>query len=120
MKTELDMIVIGGGMIGAATALGLAKQGLRLALLEKNPLPTFNPDSDYDLRISAISMGSIQLLEKLGVWEQIVAMRSTPYTQLETWEIDGFNTLFRQLIWVWKSSAIWSKTTLFKLRYGSN
>ncbi|HDL3296671.1 TPA: FAD-dependent monooxygenase, partial [Mannheimia haemolytica] len=94
MKTELDMIVIGGGMIGAATALGLAKQGLRLALLEKNPLPTFNPDSDYDLRISAISMGSIQLLEKLGVWEQIVAMRSTPYTQLETWEIDGFNTLF--------------------------
>ncbi|KIX31456.1 2-octaprenyl-3-methyl-6-methoxy-1,4-benzoquinol hydroxylase [Mannheimia haemolytica] len=94
MKTELDMIVIGGGMIGAATALGLAKQELRLALLEKNPLPTFNPDSDYDLRISAISMGSIQLLEKLGVWEQIVAMRSTPYTQLETWEIDGFNTLF--------------------------
>ncbi|HHW7579842.1 TPA: FAD-dependent oxidoreductase [Mannheimia haemolytica] len=94
MKTELDMIVIGGGMIGAATALGLAKQGLRLALLEKNPLPTFNPNSGYDLRISAISMGSIQLLEKLGVWEQIVAMRSTPYTQLETWEIDGFNTLF--------------------------
>ncbi|MFA9500570.1 FAD-dependent oxidoreductase [Mannheimia sp. E30BD] len=94
MNTELDIIVVGGGMIGAATALGLAKQGVRLALLEKNPLPTFEANSAYDLRISAISMGSIQLLEKLGVWEQIAAMRTCPYTQLETWEIEGFNTLF--------------------------
>ncbi|QLB41628.1 FAD-dependent monooxygenase [Mannheimia pernigra] len=94
MNTELDMIVIGGGMIGAAAALGLAKQGFKLAVLEKNPLPTFDAHSAYDLRISAISMGSIQLLEKLGVWEKIVSMRTSPYTQLETWEIEGFNTVF--------------------------
>ncbi|MEG9499775.1 FAD-dependent oxidoreductase [Mannheimia indoligenes] len=94
MNTELDIIVVGGGMIGAATALGLAQQGVKLALLEKNPLPTFEANSAYDLRISAISMGSIQLLEKLGVWEQIVSMRTCPYTQLETWEIEGFNTAF--------------------------
>ncbi|AHG74715.1 2-octaprenyl-3-methyl-6-methoxy-1,4-benzoquinol hydroxylase [Mannheimia varigena USDA-ARS-USMARC-1296] len=94
MNTELDMIVVGGGMVGAATALGLAKQGVKLALLEKNPLPTFEANSAYDLRISAISMGSIQLLEKLGVWEQIISMRTCPYIQLETWEIEGFNTVF--------------------------
>lgn len=94
MKTELDMIVIGGGMIGAATALGLAKQGFRLALVEKQKLPTFTPDSPYDLRISAISHGSIQLLEQLGVWEAISTMRTCPYTALETWEIEGFNTAF--------------------------
>ncbi|MDY2946601.1 MAG: FAD-dependent oxidoreductase [Mannheimia varigena] len=94
MNTELDMIVVGGGMVGAATALGLAKQGVKLALLEKNPLPTFEANSAYDLRISAISMGSIQLLEKLGVWEQIISMRTCPYNRLETWEIEGFNTVF--------------------------
>ncbi|QIM67491.1 2-octaprenyl-3-methyl-6-methoxy-1,4-benzoquinol hydroxylase [Mannheimia granulomatis] len=94
MKTELDMIVIGGGMVGASTALGLAQQGFNLALIEKNTLPTFIPDSAYDLRISAISQGSIQLLEKLGVWTQISALRSCPYTTLETWEIEGFNAAF--------------------------
>lgn len=94
MKTELDVIVIGGGMVGAATALGLAQQGFKLALLEKNTLPTFIPQSSYDLRISAISVGSIQLLEKLGVWKAISAMRTCPYTALETWEIEGFNTAF--------------------------
>ncbi|EXI62240.1 2-octaprenyl-3-methyl-6-methoxy-1,4-benzoquinol hydroxylase [Mannheimia granulomatis] len=94
MKTELDMIVIGGGMVGASAALGLAQQGFNLALIEKNPLPTFIPDSAYDLRISAISQGSIQLLEKLGVWSQIATLRSCPYTTLETWEIEGFNTAF--------------------------
>lgn len=81
-------------MVGAATALGLAQQGFKLALLEKNTLPTFIPQSSYDLRISAISVGSIQLLEKLGVWKAISAMRTCPYTALETWEIEGFNTAF--------------------------
>lgn len=94
MKTEFDMIVIGGGMIGAAMAVGLAKQGFKLALIEKNKLPTFIPGSAYDLRISAISQGSIQLLEKLGVWESISSIRTCPYTTLETWEIEGFNTTF--------------------------
>lgn len=94
MKTELDMVIIGGGMIGASLALGLARQGFRLALVEKHQLPTFTPDSAYDLRISAISQGSIQLLEQLGVWESISAMRTCPYTTLETWEIEGFNAAF--------------------------
>lgn len=94
MKTEFDMIIIGGGMVGAATALGLAEQGLNLALIEKNPLPTFTPNAAYDLRISAISQGSIQLLQQLGVWETISAMRTSPYTKLETWEIESFNTAF--------------------------
>lgn len=94
MKTEFDIIIIGGGMVGATVALGLAKQGLNLALIEKKPLPTFTLNSAYDLRISAISQGSIQLLQQLDVWDAISAMRTCPYTALETWEIDGFNTAF--------------------------
>lgn len=37
-----DVIIIGGGMVGAATALGLAKLGLNIALIEKNHYPSFN------------------------------------------------------------------------------
>ncbi|QGM80019.1 FAD-dependent oxidoreductase [Otariodibacter oris] len=92
--TQQDIIVIGGGMVGAASALGLAKLGLNIVLLEKNPLPTFSKEASYDVRISAISASSVDLLEQLGAWQNIESMRVCPYDGLETWEIDGFNTAF--------------------------
>lgn len=89
-----DVIIIGGGMVGAAAALSLAKLGLNIALIEKKPLPSFNPHSAYDLRISAISVTSVKLLDTLGAWQYIREMRVCPYDGLETWEIEGINTTF--------------------------
>ena len=68
---QQDVIVIGGGMVGAAVALGLAKAGVNVALIEKQQLPPFSTDDPYDVRISAISVASVALLEQLGVWQQI-------------------------------------------------
>lgn len=92
--SQQDVIVVGGGMVGAAAALGLAKMGLKVAILEKQALPTFIPHSDYDLRISAISSSSVHLLEKLGAWQAIEAMRVWAYNGLETWEVEGLGTAF--------------------------
>lgn len=89
-----DVLVIGGGMVGAAAALGLAKLGLQVALIEKNPLPVFAAESPYDLRISAISVASQALLEQLGAWQAMAQKRVWAYDGLETWEIDGFQTAF--------------------------
>lgn len=89
-----DFIVIGGGMIGAATALGLAQQGRKVALLEKQPLPTFDANQPYDIRISAISEASIRFLQQLGVWDAIAQQRSFDYTGLECGEMEGFATRF--------------------------
>lgn len=94
MMKQYDVIVLGGGMVGAATALGLAKQGLDVALIEKNPLPTFSAQAPYDVRISAISVASVALLDKLGAWANIQQMRVCPYAGLETWEIEEFQTRF--------------------------
>lgn len=91
---KCDVIVLGGGMVGASTALGLARLGLQVALLEKALPPPFSPDSPYDLRISAISLASVELLRNLGAWEAVEAMRAHPYSGLETWEIEGFHTAF--------------------------
>ncbi|MBE2894407.1 FAD-dependent oxidoreductase [Spirabiliibacterium falconis] len=89
-----DVIVVGGGMVGAAAALGLAQQQLKVQLLERQPLPHFEPDGAYDIRISAISAGSVKLLNQLAAWDNIHAMRTCPYTRLATWEIEGFETTF--------------------------
>lgn len=91
---QCDVIVVGGGMVGAAVALGLAKLGQEVALLEKNPLPAFAAEAPYDLRISAISAASVALLMQLGAWESVLAMRAHPYNGLQTWEIDGFEVSF--------------------------
>lgn len=91
---QKDIIIVGGGMVGAACAVGLAQQGWQIQLIEQQSLPHFQPEQPYDLRISAISAASVNLLKDLGAWSHIEKMRICPYRQLETWEIEGFSTHF--------------------------
>ncbi|HGD3535590.1 TPA: 3-demethoxyubiquinol 3-hydroxylase [Providencia stuartii] len=89
-----DVVVVGAGMTGAAAALGFAQEGMRVALLEKAEPTAFDANSAPDVRISAISRSSVDLLKQLGAWQHVEAMRSTPYRQLETWEEEGSNVVF--------------------------
>ncbi|MCL2893222.1 3-demethoxyubiquinol 3-hydroxylase [Brenneria tiliae] len=89
-----DAIVVGGGMVGAAIALGLARNDFHVAVIEQElPVP-FDPASAPDLRISAIGQGSVALLEQLGAWPRVQQMRSAPYRRLETWEWDNARVVF--------------------------
>ena len=81
-----DCVVIGGGMVGAATALSLAHLGLTVAVVEQSPPKTFSPEQAFDLRVSAISLSSQHLLEQLSAWPQIIACRFAPYQRLGVWE----------------------------------
>ncbi|MEQ4780254.1 3-demethoxyubiquinol 3-hydroxylase [Providencia huaxiensis] len=89
-----DVVVVGAGMTGAAAALGFAQEGMRVALLEKAQPVAFDSQSAPDVRISAISRASVELLEQLGAWQHVKAMRSAPYRQLETWEEPDSNVVF--------------------------
>ncbi len=93
-EKKYDLVVVGGGMVGAATALGAAKIGYKVAILEKNALPTFDASQDYDIRISAISVGSVALLTQLNAWQHTESMRAHSYTRLETWEEEQSKILF--------------------------
>ncbi|WP_176399873.1 FAD-dependent monooxygenase [Shewanella sp. Shew256] len=89
-----DVILVGGGMVGAATAIGLAKQGLQVAVIESFAPEAYSPEQALDVRVSAISVASEQLLEQLGALESLLNMRNVPYLGLETWEFDGCITQF--------------------------
>ncbi|PJG82582.1 FAD-dependent monooxygenase [Caviibacterium pharyngocola] len=91
---QKDIIIVGGGMVGAACAAGLGKLGLQVHIIERAGLPQYQPDAPYDLRISAVSVASVNLLKRLGAWQYIEKMRVCPYRALETWEIEGFSTRF--------------------------
>lgn len=91
---QFDVVVAGGGMVGAATAIGLAQQGLSVAVLEGVQPAPFEASQPMDLRVSAISPHSVSLLERLGAWEAVTAMRLCPYKRLETWEHPECRTRF--------------------------
>jgi 2-octaprenyl-3-methyl-6-methoxy-1,4-benzoquinol hydroxylase len=91
---DYDVVVVGGGMVGAAAAIGLAQLGLRVAVIESRQPQPYDPDQPLDVRISAISVASEQLLTRLGVMDSLLTMRHAPYTGLETWELDGCLTAF--------------------------
>lgn len=85
-ENNYDIIVVGGGMVGAAAALGAAKLGYKVFIFERGELVNFDPKSEYDIRISAISMGSVGLLSNLGAWQETRQLRAHPYNCLTTWE----------------------------------
>ncbi|ENM5784833.1 2-octaprenyl-3-methyl-6-methoxy-1,4-benzoquinol hydroxylase [Vibrio metoecus] len=93
-SNKFDILVIGGGMVGAAAALGFARQGRKVAVIDSDVPPAFEPKQPMDLRVSAISQTSVELLEELGAWSSIVAMRACPYRHLETWEHPECRTRF--------------------------
>ena len=93
-KEYKDIVIIGGGMTGAACASGLAPLGLQIQLIEKSPPPSYDFNQPYDLRISAISEGSVSLLKKLKAWDFIQQGHITPYSELQVGEMQGFDAHF--------------------------
>jgi len=81
-----DLAVVGGGLIGAAAALGAAQQGLRVVLLDR-VRPVWRPGRlGMDVRNVAVSPASQGLLHRLGVWRDQDAV---PYTHMRVWEERG-------------------------------
>lgn len=81
-----DIAIIGGGMVGAALAalFARAEPQWSITLLEAFPLPAADAPAwqpSYDDRSTAIADGSVQLLQQVGVWEQL-AQYATPITQV--------------------------------------
>lgn len=91
---KFDCAIVGGGMVGAATALSLSQLGLTVALIEKYQPKDFAPEQDFDLRVSAISLASQHLLEQLNAWQQIARWRVCPYRRLGVWELQSSYTEF--------------------------
>ncbi|EGU44840.1 2-octaprenyl-3-methyl-6-methoxy-1,4-benzoquinol hydroxylase [Vibrio ichthyoenteri ATCC 700023] len=91
---KFDIAVIGGGMVGAAVALGFAKQGRQVVLIEGQQPYAYADEQAMDIRVSAISHHSVDILQKLGAWQAIEKMRVCPYRRLETWEHPECRTRF--------------------------
>ena len=88
MKT-VDVVIVGGGMVGATLACALAERHFQVAVVEARPPQPFDPEADWDLRVSAISRASQRIFEHLGLWPAMQAMRVSPYDRMVVWEEGG-------------------------------
>ena len=84
----------GGGMVGAALALGLAQQHYSVVVIEPFAPKDFFKNDGPDLRVSAISEASVTLLKALGAWHFIEKMRVKPYAGLSVWDDPKHRTDF--------------------------
>ncbi|KLD63272.1 FAD-dependent oxidoreductase [Dyella japonica] len=82
----LDVAVVGGGMVGAATALALARAGFATALLEARAPAPWSVQDEVDLRVVGLAPSSIALLDELCVWTSIRSSRASPYAQMHVWD----------------------------------
>lgn len=87
-RRRLDIAVVGGGVVGAACALSLAKLGLEVALVEGREPAHWSVDAP-DLRVYAFAPDNAALLDSLGVWESVRDARTQAYRRMRVWDASG-------------------------------
>ena len=92
MKQEFDVVIVGGGMVGAAVACCLGDSGLSVAIIEAQVSENFTSDQPHDLRVSALSIASRNILEAVGAWQGVVSRRFCPFKRMRVWETAGDTT----------------------------
>jgi len=87
MSTHYDVVIVGGGMVGATLAVALAEQSdLNIALVEAQLPKTIAEQDKADLRVSALTRASETLFKNLNIWQQLIPSRISQFTDMEVWE----------------------------------
>jgi len=87
MSTHYDVIIVGGGMVGATLAVALAeKPELSIAIVEAHTPSPITEHDKPDLRVSALTRASENLFKNLAIWQQLIPSRISQFTDMEVWE----------------------------------
>lgn len=71
MHAEHDIVIIGGGLVGASLAIALAPTGLNIAMVEATPAGAM-PEV-FDERNLSCAEATVNGLQRLGVWSLLKA-----------------------------------------------
>ncbi len=85
-QKTFDVLVVGAGLVGSAAALGLARMGFRVAVLEQRVPRVQKGISGFDPRTVALSPVSKALLTELNIWPRLSAVA---YQHMRVWEEQG-------------------------------
>ncbi|MCL1146417.1 FAD-dependent monooxygenase [Shewanella marinintestina] len=86
-----DVAIVGGGMVGLATAIGLAMAGTKVVVIDAGQTQAVS--GVPKLRVSAINKASQQLITNLGAWPYLAAARVSPYQKMQVWDKDSLGKI---------------------------
>ena len=90
MSKHYDVIIVGAGMVGATLAAALGgQQTLKIALIEPFAHKPILSTDHADLRVSAISQASENLLKNLNIWPHFISERLSKFTDMKVWETES-------------------------------
>ncbi|MGB5337938.1 MAG: UbiH/UbiF/VisC/COQ6 family ubiquinone biosynthesis hydroxylase [Gammaproteobacteria bacterium] len=87
--SQFDVIVIGGGIVGATAACALGREGLTVALVEARAPGTAADESPRDARMYAVTRASERIFTALGAWDALAAQGISEFREMEVWDAGG-------------------------------
>jgi ubiquinone biosynthesis UbiH/UbiF/VisC/COQ6 family hydroxylase len=108
-----DVLIAGAGLVGLALAAALARNGMTVALLDRQTPPPTGDPATWDPRVYAISPGSAAFLQGVGAWqalscERIAAIESMRIVgdQGATLNFSAYELGERALAWIVEERAL--------------
>jgi 2-octaprenylphenol hydroxylase len=86
--SRFDIIIIGGGIVGATAACALGEAGVQVALIEARE-PVSPGKQQADPRVFAITRASERIFRSLGVWDAIHQQGAFAFSDMEVWDAGG-------------------------------
>ncbi len=90
---DYQVAIVGGGMVGASLACLLAGKNVSVALIEAGDPAASWPENTYDLRVSALTLASINLFKSLDVWAGVVEQGEQAVEKMFVWDHFGSGEL---------------------------
>ena len=81
-----DVAIVGAGMVGAALALALAREGFDVVVVEPRAPAPWRVEDEVDLRVVALAPSSVDLFSRLDVWTAITSARACAYRHMHVWD----------------------------------
>lgn len=90
MNRRYHIVVVGGGVTGLMIATLLSKgpqnEALDITLVDAALRPSYDPDGEVGLRVSAIARGTAELFDSVAAWDFVEATRASPYESMRVWD----------------------------------
>ncbi|MDR1424135.1 MAG: UbiH/UbiF family hydroxylase, partial [Azoarcus sp.] len=114
MNKKFDLIIVGGGLTGAALAVALRGSRLKVALIDSAPPVKGAPGpAAWDTRVYAYTPASARFLQTLGIWERLDHSRLCAVERMQVHgdgdgrlDFDAHGSGCAELAWIGESAPL--------------
>ncbi len=85
---NVDVVIVGGGMVGLVLAAALVRNRFKVAIIESKK-PTLSWPDKPCARVSAINVASINILKNLEIWRELNKKSISSLMRLKVWDSIG-------------------------------